>query len=125
MGTHCQIGYFDQTTGKVFASYCHYDGYIDGVGVTLVNHYNTHTDAIAVATSGYFSSLKTNLSDSLAASVHKDVPVTKYTSVVDYLKDGHNDCGADYLYLWDGSAWFVAPRDEALFTDVETMLEKV
>ena len=36
MGTHCYIGVEDEVDGNVTFSYCHYDGYPDGVGKDLV-----------------------------------------------------------------------------------------
>lgn len=39
MGTPCMIGYCDKETGMVKAIYCHFDGYPDGVGKMLKEHY--------------------------------------------------------------------------------------
>lgn len=39
MSTRSRIGIEDQETGKVRSVYCHFDGYLDGVGQTLVDHY--------------------------------------------------------------------------------------
>lgn len=39
MGTRSRIGIEDGETGKVRSIYCHWDGYPDGVGQTLLDHY--------------------------------------------------------------------------------------
>ena len=39
MGTHCSIA-LERDDGTIIASYCHYDGYLTGVGATLVRHYS-------------------------------------------------------------------------------------
>lgn len=38
--------------------YCHHDGYIDGVGETLLEHYNTHHLALELVSNGYTSTIK-------------------------------------------------------------------
>lgn len=39
MSTRSRIGIENQETGKVWSVYCHYDGYLEGVGQTLIDHY--------------------------------------------------------------------------------------
>lgn len=120
MGTHAMIGYWDASTGKVKASYCHYDGYLKGVGATLVEHYNDDDAAFLVADGGYLSALDEDYEKARADAVHKD-PAVDFGSVEAYLKDGFDYAGAHYIYLWDGDEWYCAPRHEK-FTDVKTLL---
>ena len=124
MATRSMIAIFN-TDGSVTASYCHYDGYIDGVGATLEEHYSDPTLARAVAECGYLSALEPDLDASLAAAVHKNQASVPYESVDQYLKNGADYAGAEYLYLFDGEAWFVAKvyGKDKRFTDVATMLE--
>lgn len=122
MGTPSMIGYWDAKTGEVKASYCHYDGYLEGNGATLVAHYNDDDAAWLVANGGYLSALDADYEKSRLEAVHKD-PAVAFASVDAYLKDGFDYAGAQYSYLWDGEAWFVAGRGEK-FTDVETLLGK-
>ena len=121
MGTHAMVGYWDTKTGEVKASYVHYDGYVEGVGDTLVKHYNDDDAAWLVANGGYLSALDEDYEKSRLEAVHGD-PAVAYASVEAYLKDGFDYAAAHYLYLWDGDVWFVAPRGEK-FTDVETVLK--
>jgi hypothetical protein len=99
--------------GSVTATYCHYDGYLEGNGRTLVNVYNSSDRALAVATAGYLSGLSENLNESIETSVHKNEKPVVYDSVKVYMKCGYNHAGADYLYLFDGEAWFYATRTKA------------
>jgi len=109
MGTHAMIGFWNSKTGVVTASYVHYDGYVEGVGRTLVNHYNHSIGAGLTATGGYLSSLRSNYTKSRQESVHKD-PAVQYSSVEEFLKEGYDYASAHYLYLWDGDVWFFTER---------------
>jgi hypothetical protein len=112
MGTPSMIGIVNED-GSVTATYCHYDGYLEGNGRTLVNVYNSPHRALAVATAGYLSGLSENLNESIETSVHKNEKPVVYDSVKVYMKCGYNHASADYLYLFDGEAWFYATRTKA------------
>lgn len=124
MGTHAMIGFYNKEDGSVDATYCHYDGYLDGVGRTLVKAYNTPEKAEAVAKTGYLSGLTEDLEQSIKDAVHKE-PAVPYLSVEQYMKNGYDYCGADYIYLFDGEAWFFASRyaKESRFEEVEMNLK--
>jgi hypothetical protein len=121
MGTHAMIGIWNPETDKVVASYVHYDGYLDGVGKTLINSYNSNLLASMVATGGYLSSLSDDYARDRAEAAHFVPHAEKYSSVEEYLKEGWDYAAASYLYLWDGEVWFAAGRGEK-FTDVATLL---
>lgn len=107
MGTHAMIGIWNSDTNEVSASYVHYDGYVEGVGSELVTNYNDAERAALVATGGYLSSLSADYEDSRSAAVHSEGAVA-FLSVEDFLAEGFDYAGAEYLYLWDGESWFVA-----------------
>ena len=52
-----------------------------------------------------------------------------YNSVKTFLQCGDKHAGADYLYLFDGEAWFYTdtytPRNKRSFEEVEMNLETV
>jgi len=124
MGTHAMIGFYNHEDGSVEASYVHYDGYVEGVGRTLVNLYNTPELAKAVASVGYLSSLQDDLDTSIADSVHVNEPTVPYESVEDFMKNGYDYCGAHYLYLFDGFGWYYACNDtDPRFADLEFELK--
>lgn len=120
MGTHAMIGIYNSADGSVDASYCHYDGYLEGLGQVLVEHYNTQYDAEIVARGGYLSSLSRDYAESRQKSVHSDVAVP-YESVEQFMKNGYDYCGAEYIYLFDGTAWFFATPG-GMFEEVEMNL---
>lgn len=124
MGTAAMIGIYNED-GSVTASYCHYDGYVEGVGRTLVENYNTQYDAEIVAKGGYMSSLEEDYLDTRQVAVHTD-PAVEFDSVSNFLSEGADYAGADYLYLWDGKAWFFAPTFKKVgFEEVQINLKKV
>jgi len=118
MGTSSMIGIWDSETGKVTASYCHYDGYIEHNGAVLAEHYSTPEAADKVATGGYISGLSENYSRSRQEAVHNE-PAVVYKSVEDYLATGADYASAEYLYLFDGDIWFFASWDAENFSPIE------
>ena len=124
MGTSAMIGIYKEN--KVTASYCHYDGYVEGVGRTLVKSYNSQYDAEIVAKGGYLSSLSDDYVESKTNSVNSDAPI-EYENVQHFMDQAANDSGAEYLYLWDGEAWFVYSvyGNPKAFEEVEINLKKV
>jgi hypothetical protein len=124
MGTHAMIGIYNKEDGSVEASYVHYDGYLEGVGRTLVDHYNTQYDAEMIAKGGYMSALYDDYVVTRQEAVHNDIAVP-YESVGQFLKNGFDYYGAEYIYLWDGEAWFFASRSQNAFEEVEMNLQNV
>jgi hypothetical protein len=127
MGTSSMIGVYNQEDGSVTATYCHYDGYLSYNGRLLSQSYNTPEKAAAVANAGYLSGLTEHLDVDLENAVHKDEKPVVYNSVKTFLTCGDNHCGADFLYLFDGEAWFFtdtyAKRKMRRFEEVEMNLE--
>ena len=103
MGTSSMIGFIKED-GSVVSTYCHYDGYVDGVGETLYKYYQSSEAAEKLASVGYLSSLSHDLDENIKAAVHIEDPVY-YLNADVFLKCGHNNCGAQYLYLFDGTDW--------------------
>lgn len=128
MGTASMIGIYNDD-GSVTATYCHYDGYLSYNGQLLVQSYNTAETAKAVANAGYLSGLTSDLDHDLRAAVHQNEEPKVYNSVKTFLECGDKHAGADYLYLFDGEAWFYTdtytPRKKRSFEEVEMNLETV
>jgi hypothetical protein len=126
MGTHAMIGIWNSQTGEVTASYVHYDGYVAGVGAELVSYYNNNERATLVATGGYLSSLSSDYVESRSSAVN-NLGSQSFDSVQAFLDEGFTFSGSEYLYLWDGSAWFVAMNTlrgfKAPFEEVELSLD--
>ena len=76
MSTNSVVAYLNED-GSVVSSYVHYDGYETGVGMMLLEHYNTDKCARDLAsTLGYASSLSETVAESHADRVHTDEPET-------------------------------------------------
>ena len=56
MATRALIGFLDDDN-QVVSTYNHYDGYEEGLGKALLNHYNDEREAEKVASTGYISSI--------------------------------------------------------------------
>lgn len=125
MATRSMIGYWNKNTGEVTASYCHYDGYPVGVGAVLAKYYTDPANAEQIAKIGYMSCLESNYAETAEAAVHKNEEPVPYESVDQFMKNGYDYAGAEYLYIFDGATWFVASRyGESKFTDVLTVLSE-
>ncbi|MBB3990290.1 hypothetical protein [Croceicoccus naphthovorans] len=106
MGTRSSIAYEDPETGIVTSSYCHYDGYLEGVGQTLVENYASPIQAREVASGGYYSALSQTVELSLADAVNKDEPQT-FANAAAYFEDA-KEAWTEYLYLYRQGVWFYA-----------------
>jgi hypothetical protein len=123
MSTSSMIGIYNKADGSVTCSYCHSDGYVNGVGRTLNESYNSQYDAEIVTNGGYLSSLNDDYMISRQSSVHQDSAVT-YSCVSEYLNEAVYHAGAAYLYLFDGEAWFFTDTSiKSGFEEVEMNLK--
>ena len=107
MSTNSVVAYLNED-GSVVSSYVHYDGYETGVGMMLLEHYNTDKCARDLAsTLGYASSLSETVAESHADRAHTDEPET-FESMEEFelylMENSHLEFG----YLWTGGKWMVA-----------------
>jgi hypothetical protein len=131
MGTHALIGaQFDSDVvgeSGIVASYCHYDGYLNGAGFLLYTEFSGD-NAYAVADHGYFSSLPKNLdelqneTDGSHANSDEAVYLENET---EFLECGMNQ-GCDYAYLWrDGVWYFVEYNSSDEFPQMQELTEEI
>lgn len=100
--------------------YCHWDGYVDGVGATLVHHYTDERKVRDLISLGSISSLKecTGFEPIVSLMNHSfDKPVDAVT--IAYCRDRGedlvkqlqiNEAGTiqeEYNYLFDNGTWYV------------------
>ena len=106
MSTNSVVAYL-RSDGSIVSSYVHYDGYETGVGMTLLEHYNSDERALAVSVGGYYSSLSEDLRESLESSVHNEEPemFDSMTEFETYLMDNSH---LEFGYLWTGGKWMVS-----------------
>ena len=108
MSTRCRIAYYDDGCYK--SVYCHHDGYVEGVGATLVKHYPTLDDAKKLISLGDFSSLWDTF-EQTAYTAYSNRGEANIEATVDYTIIGliarvYNSWG-EYLYLFKEGKWKV------------------
>lgn len=114
MSTNAIIAHYSEETGQVVSSYCHYDGYPEGVGSVLASYYNNAHDAESAALVGYVSALKADLVQSVAESANHDAPV-EYGSLDEFFSD-MKQCGwIEYVYLWCEGGWKILSAIHPVF----------
>ena len=106
MSTNSVVGYL-RSDGSIVSSYVHYDGYETGVGMTLLEHYNSDERALAVSVGGYYSSLGEDLNESLNASVHTE-EVEMFDSMTEFETYLMDNSHLEFGYLWTGGKWMVS-----------------
>ena len=126
MGTRSRIGVMHGD--KVKSIYCHWDGYLEGVGATLLKHYDSAKANNLVAL-GDMSSLQADIGEKHAFSKH-DVPKIevrvhnedwctfygrdrgekgaefKVAQTFDEFMEQCDNCGAEYYYIMRDGVWY-------------------
>lgn len=90
--------------GKVRSSYCHFDMYLDGGGVLLLEHYNSPEKVEALLALGYLSTLGSQLAP-LPGEIHNyDCPLP------DVCIAYHRDRGETFRYpaVWDNASYMLS-----------------
>lgn len=116
MATRSRVG-FKNSDGTVNASYVHFDGYLEGVGIAL--QYNHNNDSAAKKL-GYAKGIR---------SIEADTPVSFYgdmdNEVYESEDDFYNSYDVDYAYLYDPArGWLFASEeyDTPGFIELEDQL---
>ena len=119
MGTRSNIGIVNEDA-SVTAIYCHWDGYPEHVGKTLLKHYNDFDIVCELMDLGDLSCLAENLycednnhsfenpADGVCVAYGRDrgeknVNSKKFISEVEYKMNGK---GVDYQYLFNNGKWY-------------------
>ena len=106
MSTNSVVAYL-RSDGSIVSSYVHYDGYETGVGMTLLEHYNSDERALAVSVGGYYSSLSEDLKESLESSVHTE-EVEMFDSMTEFEEYLMLNRHLEFGYIWTGGKWMVS-----------------
>lgn len=112
----------ERTDGTVVSAYCHHDGYVDGVGFTLRDHYDTYEKALALVLGGGMSSVGElcdgatghsydTPTDGQTVYYHRDrgepaLQLAEYPDVAAW----EAGTGQAYDYLFSGGTWLVSRR---------------
>jgi hypothetical protein len=124
MATRSRIGVM-LDDGSVKQVYCHFDGYVEGVGLTLVENYDTLEKAKTLISFGDMSYLRPEISTAEPHSFEKPVDgvtvfygrdrgesgTQPYILSMDEWLGEFSTC-EDYLYLFTGGQWWVYDRYE-------------
>lgn len=120
MATRCRIG-LKLDDGTIKHSYCHWDGYPDGVGSTLVRYYNDVDKASELLNLGDMSYLAKKINpegfhnfdkpeNDVTVFYGRDRGESGVESVVTSLEEYHSvtySSFIDYLYLFNDGKWEV------------------
>ena len=108
MGTRSVVAVRESNTVEITSAYVHYDGYLAGVGMTLLSEFNSAEGARKVVEGGYYSSLSENLEESLSGSANKE-EASVYENMEEFKHDcTHSDWEFAYLYDVDRDEWLYA-----------------
>lgn len=138
MSTRCRIG-IENRDGTITSIYCHHDGYPDGVGEVLVNHYDDENKIRRLLQLGDISSIGTEPVENVRGwetpapgttdwmkaykELHpedqcviyktrgEDCPAKVHNSIEEYQKHSRQ-CWGEYTYLFKDGEWFVMEYDE-------------
>ena len=95
MATRSWIAY-EEVDGVITSAYCHWDGYLEGVGYSLLKRYSSIDDAKTLVDGGDMSTLGDYYSKRKEEGVNTD-PKIHYDREI--LLEEFNKTWCDYLYL--------------------------
>lgn len=101
-----------QTAEGIKAIYCHFDGYLEGVGRILQEYYNTYQRVNQLIELGNIRSIQEALSD----IEPYEEPSTLFENEQEYiqvLKDW-----IEYAYLFKDGEWYVASYSDTEFSPI-------
>ena len=144
MATRSAIGFVEHD-GTVHAIYCHWDGYLEGVGDTLLKHYNDTYKVLELLELGDISCLGEELGKKHPFSFHisnlssqayddaygkmttaygrdrgENCPAKDFVDATTF-RSHYSDC--EFYYLYDGKEWTYAERGRPYFKPVPILIE--
>ena len=122
MSTRSRIA-IENESGIVNSIYCHFDGYISGVGKTLFNHYDKEKLQKLIEL-GDISSLGESIIDTVAycGDRGEDLHLTSYFDVEGLFELGF-ESGAEYVYCLNRDGIWLVCEDTS--SNVEILKEKL
>mgnify|MGYP006278995737 FL=1 len=144
MATRSAIGFLEYD-GSVTGIYCHWDGYLEGVGATLVQYYNDTEKVLDLIEMGDVSSLdkeigvKHPFSRFMTGLSQEDWDAQFGDMTTFYTRDRGEDTpardfpdakafrshygDAEFFYLFDGNEWTYATRLMPYFKAIPVTVE--
>ena len=125
MSTRSRIAIENQN-GSVTSIYCHFDGYISGVGKLLKEYYTTQAKVEALIELGDISSLDMTPSSTIAyhRDRNEDLHKTSYLCVEDLFNLGFQS-GEEYVYCFTkNNIWLVNEVGSNQVNDLKVAFEE-
>jgi len=127
MSTRSRIGIL-QENGSVKSIYCHYDGYPEHTGKTLVENYTSPVEVNNLIEKGDLRFINPSPSDNEHYPDQGETEAVAITSTSQesFLKDTGDSWG-EYAYLYKDGEWEVSPTrgGQNEFTPVQSILKEV
>ena len=125
MSTRSRIAIENQN-GSVTSIYCHFDGYISGVGKLLKEYYTTQAKVEALIELGDISALDMTPSSTIAyhRDRNEDLCKTSYLCVEDLFELGFQS-GEEYVYCFTkNNIWLVNEDGSNQVNDLKVAFEE-
>ena len=121
MGTRSYIAY-EMKNGMYSGCYCHWDGYPEGVGATLLKHYNSENIRDLVDLQG-FSALAETVAETKSSAYHEMKEVCETRS--ELYSNIALDYGSEYIYvLLNNGDWIFWDVDEEMEKNLKEVLDE-
>lgn len=114
MSTRSYVGYYNEETKKVNYNYVHFDGYLDGVGETLINAFNSIEKAKEI---GDCKTSIRALNDDGTIDAYSDEDQHEEQPTMtleEYIKD--DDIMIEYVYVFKDGVWNLVHKHKRLIT---------
>jgi hypothetical protein len=130
MSTNCAVGVVIK--GKIHAVYGHWDGYVDGVGKTLYNHYD-QAKAEALIAQGSFSVLGSEIGVAHAFDADRGPDALKYKNMCTFYGRDRGeedqeavvfDTSEEFVDYFSGEYWYLLGTDGIWYVCAENSLNK-
>jgi hypothetical protein len=96
--------------GSVNVIYCHWDGYVAGVGQALLDNYNTDSKVSDLIALGDMSSISPEIAYDRDRG-ESNCAASKYDSLHEYLDTLVDDIMIEYVYVFENNEWSVYSDD--------------
>lgn len=106
MATRCNIGIYNKEKRELKLTYCHFDGYLKGVGYTLLENYKDEEKINELIDKGYIRALNDTVETTdYFEDCFEEITVDITNDSDKWIKDNLWDGDLDYIYLWKDSKW--------------------
>ena len=123
MSTRSRIG-IEEKDGSITSVYCHFDGYVDGVGLALIKNFDTEEKARELIDLGDLSTVGGNLESTIAYCRDRDENFSQgiHSSKEHYINPNRGGA-VPYYYLFSNGEWLVSYDGRIPFLPVKNCLK--